>query len=629
MDMNKDSSRKPMRNGCFLLGVVAFCCTPLLACTSGTETLDPDKLPYTLEEVFWESKFYPADLDGDGRDERVRVSRNVPSREHDALILRQFDGQLIGSELGYSEQAEIVGDPHFLDLDSDGVLEVLLSIVRNDSLFLSIVDGQTAQEREQIFLTNGAPQPQGGGFIPWDPKVRAIFREDIDGDGVYELVTVISTGYVPRPRGVFIHSLDDGRLLDDHLIGADPVPDIFFGDFDGDDQWEVVFATGAPNNGGNEGDLDDRHSYLVAVNLTLPMTEKWKKEKGSLKTNMHLFMKDLDSDGEFEFLAYKDAQQGRREPTVLELINPSTGNPYQIQPMDESVLDVEIVKLDHDTPVRILVLGFSGTVYVLNGELEIVRHLPLDVPGDLQKNALWVVPDADGDGLDEIGVWTSRETLFLSAGLRVKAIAPPGQLPQGTFHSGLNEPPLLLTWNPREDQTYVYRLARNHLYLLNRYGPPLVWIVGVGLWLVAGFLIVSFYRKNRQLVEAIRNNIRKYTGQAEENFIDRAYEVVSNHYGDSRFNVRAFAGEMECSPRTLQRDLQAKVGCSPSEFIRTFRLERAKKLLADSELSIKEITYMVGFEHPESFSTTFKKDERVSPSEYRKNISSSSSSKSL
>lgn len=60
--------------GSLLLCLIAFCCTSLLACTSGSETLDPDKLPYKLEDVFHQPiTFWFVDLDGDGYDERVYI----------------------------------------------------------------------------------------------------------------------------------------------------------------------------------------------------------------------------------------------------------------------------------------------------------------------------------------------------------------------------------------------------------------------------------------------------------------------------------------------------------------------------------------------------------------------------
>ena len=54
-----------------------------------------------------------------------------------------------------------------------------------------------------------------------------------------------------------------------------------------------------------------------------------------------------------------------------------------------------------------------------------------------------------------------------------------------------------------------------------------------------------------------------------------------------------------------------------SKYIQTSRVELAKKLLLETDLSINEITEQVGYEYALSFTRLFKKYEQVSPSEYR------------
>jgi AraC-like DNA-binding protein len=46
----------------------------------------------------------------------------------------------------------------------------------------------------------------------------------------------------------------------------------------------------------------------------------------------------------------------------------------------------------------------------------------------------------------------------------------------------------------------------------------------------------------------------------------------------------------------------------------------ARRLLQYSELSIKSISYEIGFEDIQTFSRFFKKNEGVSPSEYRNTV---------
>ena len=53
------------------------------------------------------------------------------------------------------------------------------------------------------------------------------------------------------------------------------------------------------------------------------------------------------------------------------------------------------------------------------------------------------------------------------------------------------------------------------------------------------------------------------------------------------------------------------------EYLSRVRIENAKKMLTESEASIKEISYSVGFSDPNYFSRAFKKYEGVSPTEYK------------
>jgi len=49
------------------------------------------------------------------------------------------------------------------------------------------------------------------------------------------------------------------------------------------------------------------------------------------------------------------------------------------------------------------------------------------------------------------------------------------------------------------------------------------------------------------------------------------------------------------------------------------RLKKAKYLLNNEDLTISEITYMVGFSNPNYFSTVFKSKYGCTPSDFKKN----------
>lgn len=59
---------------------------------------------------------------------------------------------------------------------------------------------------------------------------------------------------------------------------------------------------------------------------------------------------------------------------------------------------------------------------------------------------------------------------------------------------------------------------------------------------------------------------------------------------------------------------------SPTEYIQNLRVKRAKELLVNTNLTVLQISQMVGYEHNSSFTKVFKKSEKISPSEFRRNI---------
>lgn len=65
------------------------------------------------------------------------------------------------------------------------------------------------------------------------------------------------------------------------------------------------------------------------------------------------------------------------------------------------------------------------------------------------------------------------------------------------------------------------------------------------------------------------------------------------------------------------RRFKAVTGVTPSEYVATVRLQKAKNLLTDTDLLIKEIAFACGFENEYYFSNFFKKHTGTSPSAFR------------
>ena len=59
-------------------------------------------------------------------------------------------------------------------------------------------------------------------------------------------------------------------------------------------------------------------------------------------------------------------------------------------------------------------------------------------------------------------------------------------------------------------------------------------------------------------------------------------------------------------------------GISPISYMISCRIQEGKRLLADTDLSLSQISGILGFSSPSYFSQSFRKAEAISPVEYRK-----------
>lgn len=84
--------------------------------------------------------------------------------------------------------------------------------------------------------------------------------------------------------------------------------------------------------------------------------------------------------------------------------------------------------------------------------------------------------------------------------------------------------------------------------------------------------------------------------------------------------VNDVAENLNVTPRYLSDLLRNLVGLNTQQFIHEKVIEKAKQYLAKDELTIAEIAYHLGFEHPQSFNKLFKNKTLFSPSDYKKSL---------
>lgn len=103
---------------------------------------------------------------------------------------------------------------------------------------------------------------------------------------------------------------------------------------------------------------------------------------------------------------------------------------------------------------------------------------------------------------------------------------------------------------------------------------------------------------------------------AADRFLERLRDCIEAHLSDETFDVRALAGAMGESRSSLYRHTMELCGQSPSDVLRSMRVERAAQILEDGDATVGEVAYAVGFKSVSHFSRCFREAYDVPPSLY-------------
>ncbi|MBE5321492.1 helix-turn-helix transcriptional regulator [Pedobacter sp. MR2016-19] len=102
--------------------------------------------------------------------------------------------------------------------------------------------------------------------------------------------------------------------------------------------------------------------------------------------------------------------------------------------------------------------------------------------------------------------------------------------------------------------------------------------------------------------------------------LTRFEQLIDDYFNNDvqvLLTVQFIAGQMNLSPNYLSDLLRVHTGQNTQQHIHEKLIAKAKEKLSTTSLSVSEIAYTLGFEHPQSFSTLFKKKTNSSPLEFR------------
>jgi AraC family transcriptional regulator len=98
--------------------------------------------------------------------------------------------------------------------------------------------------------------------------------------------------------------------------------------------------------------------------------------------------------------------------------------------------------------------------------------------------------------------------------------------------------------------------------------------------------------------------------------LKRVLEYVSAHLGDE-IQLETLASVAGMSQHHFCELFRRSIGVSPHQYVIAQRVERGKRMLRETDLSILEIGLSTGFADQSHFTKTFRRVARVTPREYR------------
>lgn len=105
---------------------------------------------------------------------------------------------------------------------------------------------------------------------------------------------------------------------------------------------------------------------------------------------------------------------------------------------------------------------------------------------------------------------------------------------------------------------------------------------------------------------------------------DYRFELMSQYIKDnisSPMMIKHVAGYMYLSEKQISRIIKKKTGLSAKQYINQVKLKKAKELLKDTDMLMKEIAEQLGFSSEYYFNQFFKREEGFPPGFFRMNTS--------
>ena len=176
----------------------------------------------------------------------------------------------------------------------------------------------------------------------------------------------------------------------------------------------------------------------------------------------------------------------------------------------------------------------------------------------------------------------------------------------GTYANQIFENEFFAPRNPIFHVGFNERLLQSFYELFN-----LVELERTGYQQICSGLVIYIL----STIISIRKN-ENFRGKQIEQTIQKACLLIRENT-DKNLNIEKLAVDLNIDYSIFRKMFKEYTGISPGQYHLSLRIRQAKDLLINTNLSIKEISYRLGFESIFYFSRVFKSKTGISPTEYK------------
>ena len=133
---------------------------------------------------------------------------------------------------------------------------------------------------------------------------------------------------------------------------------------------------------------------------------------------------------------------------------------------------------------------------------------------------------------------------------------------------------------------------------------------------MVGFLYNLFTHLETITDDTLLGQTDKYNKQI--SYSHEAIKYIRQNYQDENFKIKDISNYLALNESYLSYIFRQVTGQTLHSYLVEFRIQKSRKLLETTDLTVKEISEKVGYKNPLSFTRIFKQIMNMPPSEYKK-----------